>query len=439
VHRRLSVATAVVGLVAGIALAVIGPKRDGPGVPTIAAALGDLDARIRETSAGVQARAVTLSQLPRLGWAVATDPGTVRDLTTDELAFKPLPGEVIGMAQLQRKTGTVVPLLKEPADAPLDVATVEPGLRLLTGHQQLLVASVIGIDARERAEEVGGAVVVAQRLEVPAVAERLRHLDEGLRIETSQGATVLGAPTAKTRAVSVPLDAPAARGAKITLLVPVGAGSSGHPFAGALVAVLAALAAAWLWTRGRATKAAAVATAPDIPAERTAPPTLPVPPPPKAPEKAVPRPTLLEPPPPKAPERAAAPPRIPALPPPRISQRVTPPKIPQVALPRPITVPELSIAITDLTDELARVGDPSAALGMITAAGRLAEYHALYREFVALRRTCGEATAGLDQDAFTAVLASKRSELIGRHAYKDVKFRVAFNDGKAVLRAQGTR
>src|SRR5436305_14808038 len=60
-----------------------------------ASALVDLlDGRLREVAAGIDARAATLADLPRLQVAVATDAETVRNLTQDELMFQPKPGEV---------------------------------------------------------------------------------------------------------------------------------------------------------------------------------------------------------------------------------------------------------------------------------------------------------------------------------------------------------
>ena len=85
------------------------------------AAAADLDASdSRERGAAVQARADTLAQLPRLGWAVATDENTMRDLTTEELAFRPHPGEHIEITQVRRGGGEPRRLLRLPAEG--DVA-----------------------------------------------------------------------------------------------------------------------------------------------------------------------------------------------------------------------------------------------------------------------------------------------------------------------------
>ena len=91
---------------------------------TSAAAAADLDALIRERRRR-QARADTLAQLPRLGWAVATDENTVRDLTTEELAFRPHPGEHIEITQMRRGGGEPRRLLRLPAES--DVGCRSPG------------------------------------------------------------------------------------------------------------------------------------------------------------------------------------------------------------------------------------------------------------------------------------------------------------------------
>lgn len=62
------------------------------------------------------------------------------------------------------------------------------------------------------------------------------------------------------------------------------------------------------------------------------------------------------------------------------------------------------------------------------------EYRALFREFVKLRRTCGETTEDLDRDRFVEVLFQKRAALIAQHAATEVKFRLAFDNGRAAVR-----
>src|SRR4051812_49822987 len=65
-----------------------------------------LEARLGEATAGLHTRVGTLAELPRLAVAVATDARTVGDLTQDELAFRPHPGETIAIGQVPKRAGT---------------------------------------------------------------------------------------------------------------------------------------------------------------------------------------------------------------------------------------------------------------------------------------------------------------------------------------------
>ena len=51
-----------------------------------------------------------------------------------------------------------------------------------------------------------------------------------------------------------------------------------------------------------------------------------------------------------------------------------------------------------------------------------------------LRRTCGETTADLDRDDFVNTLRRTREQLIKEDAVSDVQFRLAFANGRAVIR-----
>src|SRR5207253_679610 len=80
------------------------------------------EGKLRERAAALAARVATLSDLPRLAAAVATDATTVRDLTSEELAFRPRPGEIVSIAQRLRD-GRRVPLLTLPDGAEGESAT----------------------------------------------------------------------------------------------------------------------------------------------------------------------------------------------------------------------------------------------------------------------------------------------------------------------------
>ena len=64
------------------------------------------------------------------------------------------------------------------------------------------------------------------------------------------------------------------------------------------------------------------------------------------------------------------------------------------------------------------------------------EYRALFAEFVALRRTTGEPVEGMTASQFVELLREKRIQLIKELAVKDVRFKLAFQNGKAAIRYQ---
>jgi hypothetical protein len=109
------------------------------------------------------------------------------------------------------------------------------------------------------------------------------------------------------------------------------------------------------------------------------------------------------------------------------------------AAPVAVIVDEVSTTLTSLNADLARVTDHDRSSLGTKGANSAPEFRALFKEFVELRRTCGEPTEGLDAEKFVVVLGQKRAELMARHAYKDVRFWVGFNDGKAVIRSRGIR
>jgi hypothetical protein len=562
VDRRLSIgiATAALSLVVGLVLLLAGPTHDDTQEARVNAAVAELDARIRETSAGVQARAVTLSQLPRLGWAVSTDPTTVRDLTQDELAFRPLPGESIEIAQIQVNGGQSLTLLRAPSGGTLKLPVTETGQRLLIHEDHLYVAAVLAIHAHARAEEIRGSVAVAQRLELPAVVKQLESAGAHVRLETGEGAMTLGmgAPPHKARATVATLGSPAAQATKVTVLSP-SAGGAGRRVAGVLVILLGLAVAGVAWMKTRTTARATFTTArppfgtelhPSLNETRPAteaPPTPPLPTPivaakpvppatalvgspppgptaaPPATPASAPSPPLPNTPPPPLPNTPSgkptligltAPPVVPArpasdrrptpLPPPpkpalplpagsrpAADRRPTPhvpvaaaepdrratPLVPlptleasgkhpmpeikpagaaakpaskllpeaeitatdEAAAPVAVIVDEVSTTLTSLNADLARVTDHDRSSLGAKGANSAPEFRALFKEFVELRRTCGEPTEGLDADKFVVVLGQKRAELMARHAYKDVRFWVGFNDGKAVIRSRGIR
>lgn len=65
----------------------------------------------------------------------------------------------------------------------------------------------------------------------------------------------------------------------------------------------------------------------------------------------------------------------------------------------------------------------------------LAEWQAVYQDFVSLKQQCGESVDGFSYEKFEQTLKKKNEELITRHGAKRVKFSVYVKEGKAALKA----
>lgn len=63
------------------------------------------------------------------------------------------------------------------------------------------------------------------------------------------------------------------------------------------------------------------------------------------------------------------------------------------------------------------------------------EWAAVYEEFLAMKKQCGENTAGLTFEKFKGTLEKNRAALVSKHACKRVKFTVYAKEGKAALKA----
>ena len=79
-------------------------------------------------------------------------------------------------------------------------------------------------------------------------------------------------------------------------------------------------------------------------------------------------------------------------------------------------------------------GSPATA-GWGTETPELAEWRAVYQDFVALKQQCGENTDGFTYEKFETTLKKNRDALMNRHGAKRVKFSVYVKEGKAALKA----
>lgn len=83
--------------------------------------------------------------------------------------------------------------------------------------------------------------------------------------------------------------------------------------------------------------------------------------------------------------------------------------------------------------------EPGQARGSLSERGsgnsEEAEWRGIYRDFVELKRRCGENLAGFSYEKFERTLRKTRDALMSRHRAKKVKFSVYVKDGKAALKA----
>lgn len=244
--RRRSIIVLAVGIGAAVALFVIGR---GPSPAELQSAAAELDGRIRETAAAAHARAQTLAELPRLSWAVATDEQTMLDLTADELAFQPGPGEVIEIGQVRRRDGAVTLLRRVGNAGAFHLPLSDVGAHLMGADGRLHVADVVSVEPKTGADQIRGAVAVSRLVDVGGLAGKVARLPFALRVDTPGGGGVtVGKTPAGSHAETLPLYAEAARGARLSALLP----PSGLPATGYLVGAIAILlasllAAALLW------------------------------------------------------------------------------------------------------------------------------------------------------------------------------------------------
>jgi hypothetical protein len=434
VERRLSVALAAVGLLAALALFLLGRKSPDD----IRAAAADLDGLIRETTAGVQARADTLAQLPRLGWAVATDEDTMRDLTTDELAFRPHPGEHLEITQMRRGGGEPRRLLRLPVESELALPVI-PGTHVVVQANEIHVVTVVSVEPRQRVEELVGILAVAKQLDPSPIAKRLaaRGIDAELR--TIRGSITLAGSKPSSVEVKVALAGPAAEGAE---LVAAKVGQARWPrWLSPAVLAASLLGALLLWRRGGAAPAPRheMAFGPFPTAAHAQPPAAPAPaPPPRDDLEITAQPVDLE--------------TTDQTDPEKTGEWVAGPQAATPAIGNPV-VPE-GAAPEERMDharsgrvEISLVRSGSVSLSprvpglpppfpdpKVEADPRAEEWRSLFAEFVKLRRTTGEPIEGLDAAHFVATLQAKRAEIMRQIPVKDVRFKLAFQNGKAAIR-----
>jgi hypothetical protein len=68
-----------------------------------------------------------------------------------------------------------------------------------------------------------------------------------------------------------------------------------------------------------------------------------------------------------------------------------------------------------------------------------AEWHAVYEDFIRVKKECGESVDGLTFEKFQGTLRKNRDALVSKHNCKRVKFSVYVKEGRASLKATPVR
>ncbi len=394
---RSSIALAGSGLLISIFLIAKGPTLGDKGAGPLRAAAESLDTKQRELAAAVEARASTLAQLPRLSWAVATDEETVRDLTTDELGFRAQPGEVIALAQIDKKSGHAVTLLHAPPTAALWTPSA-PGLHALVVGGELLVASVVAVEPRERADAVAGALVVARRLDVTAAADQLIRAGIAARLITAQGSATLTEVPALAREPETIIAIGTSSGMQLAGRLP------GHK-RGLWVAVGFFVLLIWGGAAALAARHGALRDG-GLPLTST---------------------------------NGAAPGNF---------VPDTTPMLDMLVAQRHITASSSNgfhvngangvngaavSPVVEIVSGPVAVGVPHSE----AMPASKADFPALFREFMDLRKRCGDRSKAPSYDEFFKLLDKRRREMVETRSATEVMFQIVFIDGRAVVRAKG--
>lgn len=207
-----------------------------------------LEGRLRETGAALHARVATLAELPTLAAAVATDARTVRDLTQDELAFRPRHGETVAIGQLPKgRPPVLLLLLPERAEAPPLAQAAGPVVRIVAGTT-VVISEAIRVVPRERGGELEGVVAASQEVPLADLSRKLAVASIGARVTMGRQTLELGAMERarepRTKRFKVAVDSPGDAPITLTLMPPPQ--TSGRPYwigAGALFAAALLLAA----------------------------------------------------------------------------------------------------------------------------------------------------------------------------------------------------
>jgi hypothetical protein len=153
-------------------------------------------------------------------------------------------------------------------------------------------------------------------------------------------------------------------------------------------------------------------------------------------------PVAMPQPPRKPPARAVTPPPFRAVAPPGPPQR---PSQPFAAAPPPAFAPQPPL---NLDDDILGRGPPDPPLRVESSAPRVESsvprgsaprgepyFKQIFDQFIAVKRSCNEPTAGLIYERFAEKLVKNREDLMLKTGCREVRFTVYVKDGKAALKA----
>jgi len=138
---------------------------------------------------------------------------------------------------------------------------------------------------------------------------------------------------------------------------------------------------------------------------------------------------------PQAPQRPPTPIPVPTQQRPSAPQRMTPaPPIPQATPPRGVAPAPQSAA--NSTQPLSLDDDILGGVaGGATEPDVIPYFKQVYDQFVSVKKSCGENTAGLTYQKFSEKLVKNRDDLMSKTGCREVRFTVYVKDGKAALKA----
>ena len=247
---------------AGLALAVgvfaatvaVGAARRaaaGELVTRARAAAGRIADRLSAQVRTAQQRAAGIAASPMLRAAVATDARTVQDMVDAERLLAPQTDEVIEL--LQWRGDRAASLLRLPTGAEPTAPVAAGGVRIDRARDAVVVTASAPVAAVYRGDGLDGALVVASRVELAALAGELprglaaaslRGLDREIELLTAR------APPAARREIAVPLPAEW-RLPPLVLAVAAPTRAGGHLLAARWIAAILALVCLGAYAVGR--------------------------------------------------------------------------------------------------------------------------------------------------------------------------------------------